>query len=96
MRVYQCLSKMEGRGVLWKVGGDGGKKQRGPLMIPQGSRGSTRVCLAWICQTELVNSGAVFYQLCESLGQSFTFLFLCIFLYNINIIKIPTSYLLVL
>lgn len=22
MRVYQCLSKTEGRGVLWKVGGD--------------------------------------------------------------------------
>ena len=33
---------------------------------------------------------------CESLGALFTFLFLCLFLYNIKVIKISTAYLLVL
>ena len=69
MRVYQCLSKTEGRGVLWKVGGEGGKKQRGPLLIPQDSSGSARVCLCGFTRQSWVNSGTVFYQLCESLGQ---------------------------
>ena len=63
MRVHQSLSKTDGRGVLWKVGGEGGKKQKGPLMIPQGSSGSARVCLHGFARQSCVNSGAVLYQL---------------------------------
>ena len=38
MGSHHCLSKMEGRGILWKVGGEGDKKQKESFKIPQDSK----------------------------------------------------------